>query len=303
MTTSAVAGVRFGREVCGDLRAASEREWLVADGLGGFAMGTVSGLRTRRYHGLQVVATSPPRGRMLGLAALDPVVAIGDRRHRLATDEWASGAVDPRGHLDLATFDLDDGVPRWRWALGDVIVEREVAAGRGEPVVGVVHRVLRASGPVRLELAALCTWRDAGGERTGDGPAEMRATPQGFAFERSYRVLCAGRARFRPGGEWYRGVRYRLEAERGLPDREDLWFAGTFAADLVPGEALEVTSRAGAGPAPGDAPERLARSPPESATPSTRGCCSPPTGSWSRGRRGRRSWPATRGSATGRATR
>ena len=86
--------MRFGPQLCGDLDAASAREWLVADGVGGFAMGTVSGLRTRRYHGLLVVATAPPGGRMLGLAALDPVLVLGDRRVRLAIHEWATGAVD-----------------------------------------------------------------------------------------------------------------------------------------------------------------------------------------------------------------
>jgi hypothetical protein len=64
--------MRFGRQVCGDLAEAATREWLVADGLGGFAMGTVAGLRTRRYHGLLVVATEPPGRRMLALASLDP---------------------------------------------------------------------------------------------------------------------------------------------------------------------------------------------------------------------------------------
>ncbi|HEY8853792.1 MAG TPA: glycogen debranching enzyme N-terminal domain-containing protein, partial [Candidatus Dormibacteraeota bacterium] len=72
--------VKFGRQLCGDLDAASEREWLVPDGLGGYAMGTVGGLRTRRYHGLLIVATRPPGGRMLGLAAIDPILIIGDRR-------------------------------------------------------------------------------------------------------------------------------------------------------------------------------------------------------------------------------
>ncbi|MGH9285944.1 MAG: glycogen debranching enzyme N-terminal domain-containing protein, partial [Acidimicrobiales bacterium] len=72
----------FGRQVCGDLAAAASREWLVADGRGGFAMGTVAGLRSRRYHGLLVAAAdgvggpgpAPPIKRHLGLAALDPVV-------------------------------------------------------------------------------------------------------------------------------------------------------------------------------------------------------------------------------------
>ena len=73
--------IRFGREIMGDLDQASDHEWLVTDGTGGYAMGTVAGLRTRRYHGLLVVATAPPIGRMMGLVALDPVLVVGDQPH------------------------------------------------------------------------------------------------------------------------------------------------------------------------------------------------------------------------------
>ena len=240
----------FGPEICGSLDAGARREWIVTDGLGGFAMGTVSGLRTRRYHGLLTVATRPPIGRMLGLAALDPVLVIGDRRVRLAVHEWAGGTIDPSGHLLLAAFDLRDGVPRWRWTVGDVVIEREIAMVQGRPCVAVVHRILRTPGPVRLELPALCTWRDANGERYANGEPAVEPTPDGFVFEGAYRVAADGAA-FEPGGEWYRGVRYRVEAERGLNDREDLWFAGTFSAQLAPGEALGVRAWAGD---PGAAP-------------------------------------------------
>src|ERR1700680_1630371 len=106
--------VRLGRELCGNLDAASEREWLVTDGLGGYAMGTIGGLRTRRYHGLLVVATLPPGGRVLGLAALDASIVIGDRRVRLGVHEWSSGAIDPTGYIHLESFTLEQGLPRWR---------------------------------------------------------------------------------------------------------------------------------------------------------------------------------------------
>jgi predicted glycogen debranching enzyme len=239
--------VHFGPQLCGDLDQASAREWLVADGVGGFAMGTVSGLRTRRYHALLVVATDPPGGRMLGLAALDPVLVLGDRRERLAVHEWGGGAVDPQGHLRLVSFELTDGLPRWRWEVGDVILERELATVHGRAAVSVVHRLVRAPGPVGLELAALGTWRDAHGERFGDGPPAVENVDGGFAFEGAYRVRGPG---FQPAGEWYRGVSYREEAARGLNDREDLWHAGTFAAVLNAGEALRVDAWAG-GDAPG----------------------------------------------------
>ena len=119
--------IRLGPEACGSLDEAAAREWLVTDGLGGYAMGTAAGLRTRRYHGLLVPAVGGPASRMLGLVSLEPVLVVGDARFQLATDEWAAGVISPRGNELLVTFDLDDGVPRWRWQIGDLVVERELA--------------------------------------------------------------------------------------------------------------------------------------------------------------------------------
>jgi predicted glycogen debranching enzyme len=242
--------ISFGPQTCGTLEEAALREWLVADGLGGYAMGTIAGLRTRRYHGLLVVADGSPAARMLGLAALDPVLVVGDARYRLAADEWADGSVDPRGNELLVSFDLDDGVPRWRWQVGAIRVERELAMAHGSPVVGVVHRLLAADRPVRLELTPLCTWRSVHGERFANGDPAIERTADGFSFEGEYRVSGDG---WQPGGEWYRGVRAREEAARGLNDREDLWAAGTFAAELKPGDQHSLVAAAAPSEAAHDA--------------------------------------------------
>lgn len=237
-----MASLDFGPAHCGNLERSASTEWLVTDGLGGFAMGTVAGLRTRRYHGLLMVANQPPPGRHLGLAALDPTLVLGDRRVRLAVHEWQSRAVDPAGHLRLARFEVRDGVPCWTWAVGDVVLRRELAMVHGRAAVALNHRLLRAPGPVRLELSALCTWRDQHGERFGDGGPVVEPTADGFVFEGAYRVAGPG---FAPAGEWYRSVRYRVEAERGLGDADDLWHAGTFRADLKPGRDAGVLAWAG----------------------------------------------------------
>lgn len=234
--------MRFGSQLCGDLDVASSREWLVTDGLGGFAMGTVGGLRTRRYHGLLVPATEPPDGRMLGLASLDPVLVIGDARIRLAVHEWANGSVDPQGNVHLASFQLEDGVPRWRWQVGDVILQREIAAVHRTPVMAIVHTLISGTDSTRLELAALGTWRSAHGERFAYGEPAVEHLADGYTFEGAYRVAGPG---YRPAGEWYTGVHYRAEADRGLNSNEDLWFAGTFAADLSVGDTLTVTAWSG----------------------------------------------------------
>ena len=188
--------IEFGRQVCGSLDEAASREWLVTDGLGGYAMGTVAGLRTRRYHGLLMVAGSAAQGtgdagvsrRMLGLAALDATLVVGDRHIRLATDEWAGGVVDPVGYRDIESFSLTDGVPRWRWVIGDVVLEREIAMMHGRPTVAVRHRLVRASSPVRIEITPLCTWRDGHSDRRAGADPTVETTSDGFVFEHAYRV-------------------------------------------------------------------------------------------------------------------
>ena len=241
--------IRFGTQVCGSLEAAASREWLVTDGLGGFAMGTVAGLRTRRYHGLLVVATEPPIGRRLGLVALDPVLVFDDHVVELATREWASGAIAPHGHDHLAGFELVEGVPRWTWQVDDIVIEAELAMLHGRPAVGIVHRLVHASHPVRLRLRAVATWRDVHGERTAAGEPPVALTSDGFVFDDAYRVRGPG---FHPAIEWWYGSHQREEAARGLPATEDLAHAGDFTVVLAPGEAAEI--EAWADHRTGDAP-------------------------------------------------
>ncbi len=132
------------------------------------------------------------------------------------------------------------------------MVERELAMAHGRAAVGVVHgraavgvvmRVIRAPGPVRVELEALGTWRDAHTERFGNWEPVVDRLDDGYVFERRYRVRGPG---FDPAGAaWYRGVSHREEAARGLSDREDLFYGGRFGRDLGPGETLEVGAWAG----------------------------------------------------------
>src|SRR5205814_1245198 len=248
-----VSSIVFGPQTCGSLAEGAGREWLVPDGRGGYAMGTVAGLRTRRYHALLVVAGERPAARQVGLVALDPVVELPSGvQIRLATHEWVSGAVSPTGHVHLERFDLTDGLPRWRWRLGEVVVERELAMVPNRSALAVVHR-LRAGGPVRLRLEALCTWRDAHGERVGPAPLDSERTADGVTIAGAYRLAGPG---FQPAGTWYRNAYLREEAARGLPATEDLWYAGQFVAELLPGEQMAVLAWA---PADAERPPPAAR--------------------------------------------
>src|SRR5205809_5878114 len=103
----------WGREVAGDLDLAGRREWLCTNGIGGFASGTIAGNLTRRYHGLLVAALQPPVGRMQLVASVDEIVRYAGIDYSLATHQWMSGAIDPKGFLNIEGFRLEGMMPVW----------------------------------------------------------------------------------------------------------------------------------------------------------------------------------------------
>ena len=118
------ARIKFGREVCGNLETADGREWLVTNGIGGFASGTISGNSTRRYHGLLIAALQPPVGRMQLVAGVDEVVRYAGADYALSTHQWMSGVTDPKGFLSIESFRLEGMTPVWTYALADALLEK-----------------------------------------------------------------------------------------------------------------------------------------------------------------------------------
>src|SRR5258708_35023891 len=111
------AEIQLGREICGDLSAAESREWLVTNGIGGYASGTIAASQTRRYHGLLVAALQPPVGRTQLVSAIDEIVHYGGADFSLATHRSASGPVDPKALLLVEAFQLERSTPLWTYAL------------------------------------------------------------------------------------------------------------------------------------------------------------------------------------------
>jgi len=129
--------VDFGREICGDLGAAESREWLVTNGVGDYAFGTVAGHHTRCYHGLLVAALDPPAGRVLLLAKLDESARYASQQFELATNRWADGTVSPEGYRNIERFRLEGATPVWTFALGDALLEPLFPAAKGIRLLGI----------------------------------------------------------------------------------------------------------------------------------------------------------------------
>ena len=233
------------------------REWLVTNGIGGFACGSVGEINTRRYHGLLVAALSPPVARTLLVSSLDTTVQYGPERYRLATHEYADGTVDPDGYLRIESFQLDRGTPVWRYAIADALLEKRVVMAPGRNTTYVHFHVLRAGAVLDLECMPLCTYRDYHGHSHGGWNLQPREIADGFevaAFPgaRSYRVICRG-ATFVNDPDWHWNFRHRAETARGLDDTEDLFRPGRFTLRLAQGQQATVVLSAES-----DGPEAIA---------------------------------------------
>ncbi len=235
--------IHFGREICGDLEAGLRREWLVTNGLGGYASGTLAGINTRRYHGLLVAALQPPVGRTVLVAGFVEWATYDGQRYGLSTHEYGGGTIDPHGYRYLESFRLDGTLPVWIFAIGDALLERRLWMVYGSNTTYVRYRLLRSSGPVNLEITPLTTYRDFHALRRAEARQPVvESEPQGVTIHTSdtdspaappFRLLVDG-GTFNLGGDWYYNFEHREEAARGLDDRSNLYAPGGFHATLVP---------------------------------------------------------------------
>jgi predicted glycogen debranching enzyme len=237
------AEVQFGREICGDLAAAESREWLVTNGIGGYASGTIAGSQTRRYHGLLVAALHPPVGRTQLVSAIDEIIHYAGADFSLATHRWASGAVDPKGFLLIEDFHLEGTTPVWTYALADALLEKRIWMRQSENTTYIQYTLVRGSGALEMDLKALVNYRDFHSlTHAGDWLMNIALVEQGvkvLAFNGAVPFyLKCGAASCEPRHEWYVGCFYSEETERGLSDREDRLFAALFRTRLEIGSSV-----------------------------------------------------------------
>jgi predicted glycogen debranching enzyme len=248
--TAAAWDVALGHAALSFLDDALDREWLVTNGLGGFASASLAGATTRRYHGLLVAALRPPVARTVLVTKVDEDVTLADgRTFALGTNEFNDGAVSPSGYLYLDACAMEGTVFLARYRLdGDLTLEKRVWMEHGRNTTYVQYSLGEAPGspePVSLRLTPFCVTRDYHAHEQGDagwrfqvtgepGGCRVQARPDAPAF----RLNVGPTAAFAPTGEWFWRVLHRVERERGLDDTEDVYQPGTLTASLAPGATL-----------------------------------------------------------------
>ncbi len=233
------------REICCNLDQAFTHEWLVTNGLGGYASSSISCANTRRYHGLLVAALNPPLGRTVLLAKMGEEVEVDGSTYKLGTNEYESGTIHPDGYLYLERVELDGMIPTFFYKTPGFLLSKTVWMEHGQNTTYLRYTLSEESRPIRLALLPFCTYRDAHtlvrgsidwhfGIQGRDGSLEVRALPDAVP----YRVLTAPAMSFTSLDLWYWRFKHRVEMERGLDAVEDLYLPGQFRASLAPGESI-----------------------------------------------------------------
>jgi predicted glycogen debranching enzyme len=236
-------------------------EWLLADGLGGFAMGTVAGVPTRRYHGLLVASMAPPVQREVMLHSVVDALVIdpggaSERRIELSSFRFRD-CTHPRGYELIAGF-VKDTACRWTYRAGPVEIVKTVRLLRGRNAVAVTYRVKAGATMLRLEVRPLVAMRDAHSLlRKAACGHEFSTDQQGRGVRVSRRgreLLLGGSAGcFDTEPQWWYNFSYDRERERGYEHEEDLFSPGVFSLQVRPGKDLQLTIEASvAGAAAGE---------------------------------------------------
>ena len=235
----------FGRDICNILQVAERREWLVTNGIGGFASGTVAGTLTRRYHGLLVAALKPPVGRTLLASKIDETLSYNGRQYMLFANRWVGNALNTEGINHIESFELEGTTPVWTFSIGNLIVQKRIWMEYGENTTYVQYEVIRGDESIELSCNLLVNYRDyhslsrAGSWEMKVEPISKGLSVKAFKDAETFYAFCSG-AEIVPKHSWHFGYFLSGENARGQGDTEDHLLAGTFRATIKTGQSLTI---------------------------------------------------------------
>ncbi len=225
-------------------------EWIETDGLGGYASGTVSAIRTRRYHAVLLTATSPPSGRLALVNGFDAWLDTPEGNFPLTSQVYDPGVVHPHAWDRIDEFDADPW-PRWQFRLADgTCIEHQLFVPHGHSAAILTWRVLGQGDGCVLSVRPYISGREY---------HRLHQENEAFRFDLS---MLEGRVVWRPypdkpailsrtngeyvhEPEWYRQFMYEEERTRGLDYLEDLASPGAFRWDMSRGEAVWIVAAEG----------------------------------------------------------
>ncbi|HEX8117847.1 MAG TPA: amylo-alpha-1,6-glucosidase [Pyrinomonadaceae bacterium] len=237
-----VRKLTFTEEDTHDAELMLGREWLVTNGLGGFASGTLAGVPTRRYHGLLVAALPTPLGRTVMFNHLSEWLRLpAGGRQQIGGQERPGGQLEWPGAKHLREFRLEAGLPVWRYELDGHVVEKRVLMVHSQNTVHVTYRLVEGEGPLRLKLRPALQFRplEEAVHSSVEEPYTVTSTEDRLELSTGHKYpplrlkIYGQRATFALDGGKIQNVHYRTEERRGYDHTGELWSPGYFSVDVT----------------------------------------------------------------------
>jgi predicted glycogen debranching enzyme len=222
-------------------------EWLVTNGLGGYASGTVSGAMTRRYHGLLIAAFPAPLGRMLLLNDLNEEVHFPNGRFVHLSTRYGDSS-EPTAKL--IEFRLDMGLPVWRYQVDDWMLEKWLHMPHRQNTVYITYKPFACPDGIRLKLRPLIQYRGHSDDVDAqpEDPYVLTVLEDQYQISTgdlpALRLLLYGKGEFVIDRKKIEKVRYLREEQRGYHVIGELWTPGTFVLETAAGEESTVLASA-----------------------------------------------------------
>jgi predicted glycogen debranching enzyme len=217
-----------------------QKEWLITNGLGGYASSTVLGINTRKYHGLLVAALHPPGDRTVCLAKLDEEVAVGNNIYPLGANEF-QGKIFPQGYLFLKEFSVSP-FPRYVYRVQDVEIRKSIFMPKEKNATAVVYKVLnRNDFEVKIRVFPLLSCRHFHSVvDRWKNPLDFSQQQSGSEVELAFNIpkatiiARATEGEFREKANWIERLYYREEGLRGESSIDDCFQPGYFEFSVSP---------------------------------------------------------------------
>ena len=225
------------------LKPETENEWLETDGLGAFASGTSSGVRTRRYHNILMIAKNPPSERVILVNGFDAWVETPCGTFPISTQAYNDDVFWPEGFLLRRSF-VSTHWPTWIYDLGQSIqIKQELFVPEGIQGTAIRWRVIGSASGVKLHVKPFLSARDYHSmhHENDEMNLETRTQNGGLVWQPysdSPEIFAESTGEFESKPEWFRTFHYEKEAQRGLDSMEDLGCPGELHFELDKSEAI-----------------------------------------------------------------
>jgi predicted glycogen debranching enzyme len=228
----------LNRETLSNFEEAIQKEWIITNGLGGYASSTVLGINTRKYHGLLVAAFHPPRNRRVCLAKLDEEISIGNSIYSLGANEFQN-RIFPQGYRFLKEFSISP-FPKYTYTVQNVEVQKTIFMPHKKNAVITIYNVLNKSGfDAKIRVFPLINWRHFHSvtdrrkipwefvQKRRDREVDIR-----FGVPRSTLMMTTTSGHYLAVGKWIERIYFRKESMRGESCLDDCYQPGCFEIDV-----------------------------------------------------------------------